>query len=847
MNIESFKKNNNFEILKENDLSLQIEVLNINIFYKTIVSLSVFEKFIIKIIEKAKNNNISLVDTFNEEVKVNIEKISEILSLDNEIIEENIAKLSKAGLIEIYDKKLLVKWDENLKNWEKELIEEERKELYFKDINSIESFNNLAIEEQSKFLHNRYSNNKKTFHNFEIEKQEMKEVTLRSFILLDKDSFELKVIFEKDNKLLTLSEEITTYDAIQKLSNQELIIIENDKIKNDVEIRFSEEQLDVINSKDKYILLKARAGSGKTAVITERTKRLLKEGINTNQILLLAFNKKASIEMNERVKNNFKNAKTFHSFAFSIVQPIENILQDKGLSTFVQKIIQENNNSDNLKNYLDIDTEIKDEFEKLRLTLSKKDFVQYIRENKTLTFKGLNIQSEHKSNGEKYISDFLFEHDIEFEYEKKFDWDSKIYKPDFTIFANTNNSKSPYIILEHWGIDENKKYGQVPKNWTKSYQEYKNEMERKREFWKNKNEVLIETSITDFNFDKQSKISGKETFQLRLKEKLENEGVLLNKLSDEEIYEKLEFQNILKITKQVEQYISHAKQAKFSPQILQKKIEDFRKDKRTYYFLIFANYIFRLYEEEKSYKDLIDFNDMLIKAINQMKEYQVSKLKYIMIDEFQDFSPLFFDLIEKIKSFNSDVNILAVGDDWQGINGFAGANLKYFKNFKNYFESSIEKSMLVNYRSPNKIVEFSNKILEGEKSKANTSGGQIFYNQTYNQEFLEEIISQNPNKKIVVIVRTNDEKEKIKGIIFETAHKSKGLQYDIVIIKDASSFDYLHPDNKLSEIFNKTEKDFIEENKRLFYVAVTRAKDKLYICRENSFFNSQNRIMNPKN
>jgi len=622
-------------------------------------------------------------------------------------------------------------------------------------------------------------------------------------------------------------------NAIQKLFNQELIVIEDDKIKNDVEILFSKEQLDVIYSKEKNILLKARAGSGKTAVITERTKRLLKQGINTNQILLLAFNKKASIEMNERIANNFKNSKTFHSFAFSIVKPSEDILQDKGLSIFIQKIIQENQNN-NLKNYLDIDTEIKDEFGELKLNLSKKEFVQYIRDNKTLTFKGLNIHSEHKSNGEKYISDFLFEHNIAFEYEKKFNWDDKVYNPDFSIFAN--NSENPHIVLEHWGIDENKKDGQVPPSWTKSYQEYKNEIERKRKFWKNKNEIFIETSIADFNFDKQSKIGGKEIFQLRLKEKLENEGLILNKLSDEEIYEKLEFQKILKITKQVEQYISNAKQAKLSHRILQKKIENFRNDKRTYCFLIFANHIFRLYEEEKSYKNKIDFNDILIQSINQIKEYQVSKLKYIMIDEFQDFSPLFFDLIEKIKNFNPTVNILAVGDDWQGINGFAGANLKYFKNFKNYFESSVEKSMLINYRSPTKIVEFSNKILDGEKAKANTNGGKVFYNQTYNKEFLEEIISQNPNKTIVVLVRMNDEKEKIEGVTFETAHKSKGLQYDVVIIKDASSFDYLHPDNKLSEIFNKTEKDFIEENKKLFYVAVTRAKEKLYICKGNSFF-----------
>jgi len=828
MKIEEIKKNTNYEILKEENLSVEVEVLNINILYKTIVPLSIFEKFIIKVIDKAMENNISLITVYKKEKIVDIEKISEILSIDDEIVENSIDKLSKAGFIEIKDKRLCIMWDENLRNWEKELIEEEQQVLYFKDTASIDVFNNLESDKKNKFLKNKFSNNQKYFYSFDILDKENREIILKTFILLDKNSFELKIVFEKDSQLLTLSGELNSYDKFQKIFDKEIVLIEEDKIKNDIKIDFSKEQLDVINSEEKHILLKARAGSGKTAVITERTKRLIRAGISKDDILLLAFNKKASIELNERVGNDFKNAKTFHSFAYSIVQPNEDILQNKELSTFIQKLIHENQNH-NLEKYLNMDSEVKNELENLKLNLSKKEFINYIRKEKTLTFKGLNIHSEHKSNGEKYISDFLFEHDIEFEYEKKFDWNGQIYKPDFSIFANTENSH-PYIILEHWGVDESKKYGQVPPTWTKSWQEYKDEMQKKREFWSNRDEIFIETSIADFNFDKESGQAGQEIFQLRLKEKLENVGVKLNKLSDDEIYEKLEFQKILKITKQIEQYISNAKQVSFSPSELHKKIESFRKDKRTYYFLIFANHIFKLYEEEKSYKSFVDFNDILKSGGDAMKKNHVSKLKYIMIDEFQDFSTLFFNLIMKIRNYNPDINILAVGDDWQGINGFAGANLKYFKNFKSYFDVGSEKSMLTNYRSFDKIVQFSNEILEGEKSLSSKDGGEIVQNQIYSKEFIESIVLDNPTKTIAVLVRLNDEKEKIKGVVFETVHKSKGLEYDIVIIKDASKFDYLHPDNKLFEIFDKSEKDFIEENKRLLYVAITRAKEKLYIC-----------------
>ncbi len=781
MTIQELKKNNNFEILKETNIFLTVEILSINILYKTIIPLSVFEKFIIKVIDKAKQENISLITISDKEEIVNIEEIGKILSLDSEIIENNINKLSTSGLIGIKNGDLIVKWDKNLKNWEKEVIEEEKRELYFKDSKSIESFNNLKIKDKNKFFSNKYSTNKKTFHLFEIEKQDSKELVLKSSIILDKNNFELKVVFEKDNTLLTLSEEIKKYDAIQKLSNQELIIIEDDKIKNDVEIRFSKEQLDIINSDEKYILLKARAGSGKTAVIVERTKRLLKKGTDKSEILLLAFNTKASDEMNERVGNNFNNAKTFHSFAYSIVKPSKEILQDKGLSTFIQKIIQENwIKNDNLKNYLEYRDDVKEDFTDLNLYLSKDEYIKYIdKKEKLITFTGEKV----KSKSEKDIFNILFKKNINLKY--KYDKEKK--KSYFSILSETKKDK------------------------------YHNPIEIKK-----------------FYISDKSKENGRRIQELE--EAIQNDTTI-KELNNDEIYNKLKFHKISKLTKQIENFITN-KQRKLTPseKLTEKRESKFKNNIELYEFFIFANYIFRLYEEEKHYKNLIDFNDMLTIGINQMKKYQVEKLKYIMIDEFQDFSPLFFDLIDKIRSFNPDVKILAVGDDWQGINGFAGANLKYFENFKDYFELASEKSMLKNYRSPNKIVEFSNEILEGEKSTANKNGGEVFLNQVYSENLVRTIIKENPNKKIAVLVRTNDEKEKIEGVTFETAHKSKGLQYDIVIIKDASKFDYLHPDNKLLEIFDKSEEDFIEENKRVFYVAVTRAKEKLYICGNNSFF-----------
>ena len=93
---------------------------------------------------------------------------------------------------------------------------------------------------------------------------------------------------------------------------------------------------------------------------------------------------------------------------------------------------------------------------------------------------------------------------------------------------------------------------------------------------------------------------------------------------------------------------------------------------------------------------MLDFDGLLIRAIEEvgagrtvfqrkdLNAVDAKDLKHIFVDEFQDFSELFYRLIEKIIRNNFDANLFCVGDDWQAINGFAGSELKYFKNFNKF-------------------------------------------------------------------------------------------------------------------------------------------------------------------
>lgn len=99
---------------------------------------------------------------------------------------------------------------------------------------------------------------------------------------------------------------------------------------------------------------------------------------------------------------------------------------------------------------------------------------------------------------------------------------------------------------------------------------------------------------------------------------------------------------------------------------------------------------------------------------------KVSPLRIIMVDEYQDFSYLFFSLIHALRKLTTNAKLFCVGDDWQAINRFAGSDVDYFINFQEYFLEDVANIPLAtNYRSSRKIVEYANQyMLENYDPKA---------------------------------------------------------------------------------------------------------------------------------
>ena len=258
--------------------------------------------------------------------------------------------------------------------------------------------------------------------------------------------------------------------------------------------------------------------------------------------------------------------------------------------------------------------------------------------------------------------------------------------------------------------------------------------------------------------------------------------------------------------------------------------------------LLFIFRIYVLYQEELKSENKIDFNDMINLASKKIEYLKSFKYSYIIIDEYQDTSDSKYLLIKRIMDkFN--INIMAVGDDYQSIYSFTGCNLKMFTNFKKYFNKSKIIKMKNTYRNPYDIVEISRRFILKNRNQINkrlksnkylNDSINVVYIKNEEEAFLK-IIKDIDN--IFVLGRNNKDLDNIKSlnvdrnIKYLTVHKSKGLEEDYVIVLNVID-DSLGFPNKIkeNEVLNYLMNyNHLEEERRLFYVALTRAKKKVFL------------------
>lgn len=689
------------------------------------------------------------------------------------------------------------------------------------------------------------------------------------------------------------------------------------------------EQIAAIAAVNGNIQVVARAGSGKTTTLVNRALFLMEHcGVAANQMLMLAFNKKAAVEirkklliiLNEKAEAEFnsiiekdrkekerRNKKTldnieanaidevaeklgialphimtFHALAYAMVHPDGDILFDsehnQTLSREVQNVVDA---------HLEISiyhTQIRDvmmahfrdewkNIEEGGYDKNRAEFLEFRRNVQKQSLGGEYV----KSYGEKLIADFLFEHDISYKYERNHWWSGINYRPDFTIFKNQEKGKERGVIIEYFGLVGDKTYDE--------------EIGKKRKYWEQKNGWdLIEISPSDVA--KNSRIE----FHSFLKGELEQYDIKCVKLSEDEIWERLKKRAIDRFTKVMGSFIGRCRKLSLSENDLQDKIDKYlfiSPDNAP--FLLLAHRLYVSYVERLEEIGADDFDGLMQKAANQIDagftlfnrksgDGDLKQLRYIFVDEYQDFSDLFFRLLSTIRSKNPTVELFCVGDDWQAINGFAGADLRFFTNFNEYIPQSRKLYISTNYRSVRSIVKIGNALMKdfgkpaiASKEKEGTilivdldkfdpnpvekkehSGDIItpcvlrIINKTlsdgldviilcrrngipFSVHYEESKLIKNKvdysNEMFLQHIRSFFPKELQKRITISTTHKYKGLEKSVVIVLDAvnRSYPLIHPDWVFNSVFGDTVQTITQEERRLFYVALTRAIDTLII------------------
>lgn len=282
---------------------------------------------------------------------------------------------------------------------------------------------------------------------------------------------------------------------------------------------------------------------------------------------------------------------------------------------------------------------------------------------------------------------------------------------------------------------------------------------------------------------------------------------------------------------------------------------------KTYYFLKIVLIIYQLYMHELASSCEIDFDDMIIKATEIVQKNGIkSNYKYIIIDEYQDSSLIRFNLIKSIID-KTNASLFVVGDDFQSIYKFAGCNLGLMLNFNTYFKDTKILKISNTYRNSQELIDISgnfvmknrNQIRKKLKSDKHIDKPiKIIEYSNYKKDF-KKLLESLKDKNILILGRNNkdiyeliDEDYKIDkmgNIIYIplnmkmkylTIHKSKGLEEDIVIVINLKNDimgmpSKLEDDKVLNLVSPKGDKYPYSEERRLFYVALTRTRSYTYL------------------
>lgn len=290
-----------------------------------------------------------------------------------------------------------------------------------------------------------------------------------------------------------------------------------------------------------------------------------------------------------------------------------------------------------------------------------------------------------------------------------------------------------------------------------------------------------------------------------------------------------------------------------------------RKMQRDFFYLF--QKIEQIYHLYKTKHCLFDFSDMIKEATRLLNENIALSYRYIFVDEYQDISYHRFLLLKTLVE-KTQAKLVVVGDDWQSIYRFSGSDSDLFVKFSMFFPNSEVKFLTMTYRNSNELIQVAGRFIMKNKSqikKVLRSKKQIEHPIIYCyyrkasftkklNQILEILAKADCKQSILILGRYQHDVKRLYNnpclkrvcknhfcykhytklsISYHTIHASKGLGYDQVILINLEDGTYGFPskieDNPLLTMLKSNKKENYMEERRLFYVALTRTKNRVYL------------------
>ncbi|MCI9433990.1 MAG: UvrD-helicase domain-containing protein [Bacilli bacterium] len=566
------------------------------------------------------------------------------------------------------------------------------------------------------------------------------------------------------------------------------------KIENDNNIKLDDEQRRIVLNDSQNCLVVAGAGCGKTTLITIKTKYLVEvKNVNPQEILVISFTNESVNDLKKKIILDYNlnvDIMTFHKLGLNIIGKRKKI-----------KVLDNLYNV--LNNYFLHDIYFTNDY------LAYLEFLYIYIGNQKLS--KIIIEKPSKlvnSLEELAIIKFLELTNLKYKYH----------------IININYTISEFIF-KHNGVNIKIRY--------------LSKLKRKK---LNTIDLIKGTNVLMVLYTELNKLGLKKFEKIETVDKIYNQFIQLC-YSFINNY-KVNYNNIDELIKLKEKHIGNRRIALFLNVILEA-------------YMYYNNY--------NKKNSIIDFNDMINQASSILKDNNLLNYKYVIIDEFQDISKNRFEII-KILSL-CHVKIIAFGDDWQAIFGFAGSNVNIFLKFENIMANCKVLFLTKTYRNSQQLIDVvGDFIMKNHKQikkkllsskRVNNPVNIYFYDEDKNKsqivyDIICDILRENPNSKILLIGRYKFELLEIIdkeffdlvdnkiiclksniNMTFLTAHSSKGLTYDDVIVLNANNDIYGFPSQVVDDyeiaILKEKESFGFEEERRLFYVALTRTKNRNYI------------------